>query len=395
MPLMSLQIWKRILAISTACGMSLLLLLLYDDNLMSWVNRFNSRTINCELKSKPNDSNSSCAFSRQKCQRPISEIVFIKVHKAGSTTVTSMLMRYAYIRNLTAAVPRSGLVNLGWPSPFTPRHVQAPPRPPYHILALHSVYNREQMLKVMPPTAKFVTILREPFHNFISWFHYYTVATKMSATSERTATGFLRNPTLHKNVFTDVNVPYGRNMMSLDLGMKKNIADDTDAIRSFIGRLEEQFFLVMIFEYFEESLVLLKRYMCWELKDIIFIKTMPAYYNGKYEPGKGESLKMAQTLYKKWSTADYMLYDHFYKSFWKRVEKEGTSFKNEVIEFKSINKRVEQFCKHDKLVGNVYINRSQWNRAFNVSNCMCEHLQRNDLDFSAAFKKRYATLFQG
>ena len=41
---------------------------------------------------------------------------------------------------------------------------------------------------------------------------------------------------------------------------------------SFIDRTEREFDLIMITEYFDESLILLKRLLRWEFQDIVYTK---------------------------------------------------------------------------------------------------------------------------
>ena len=42
---------------------------------------------------------------------------------------------------------------------------------------------------------------------------------------------------------------------------------------SIIAFLDREFDLVMIMDYFDESVVLLKRLVCWELDDILYFKS--------------------------------------------------------------------------------------------------------------------------
>lgn len=43
-------------------------------------------------------------------------------------------------------------------------------------------------------------------------------------------------------------------------------------IQKHIDELAEKIDLVLIMEYFDESLVLLKRELCWELDDVVYFK---------------------------------------------------------------------------------------------------------------------------
>lgn len=43
-------------------------------------------------------------------------------------------------------------------------------------------------------------------------------------------------------------------------------------IKKHIDELAEKIDLVLIMEYFDESLVLLKRELCWDLDDVVYFK---------------------------------------------------------------------------------------------------------------------------
>ena len=48
---------------------------------------------------------------------------------------------------------------------------------------------------------------------------------------------------------------------------------NSKAIKEYVEFLEEEFDLVLIADYFDESVVLMKRLLCWELDDVLFVKT--------------------------------------------------------------------------------------------------------------------------
>ena len=58
-------------------------------------------------------------------------------------------------------------------------------------------------------------------------------------------------------------------MFELGLDSKSN----SKAIKEYVAFLEEEFDLVLIADYFDDSVVLMKRLLCWELDDVLFVKT--------------------------------------------------------------------------------------------------------------------------
>ena len=57
-----------------------------------------------------------------------------------------------------------------------------------------------------------------------------------------------------------------------DLGLQHKYYNDPVEINNHIEDLAEKINLVLIMEYFDESLILLKRELCWDLDDIVYFK---------------------------------------------------------------------------------------------------------------------------
>ena len=138
---------------------------------------------------------------------------------------------------------------------------------------------------------------------------------------------------------------------------------------------------VFITEYFDESLVLLRRIMCWEIKDIIYTKLKLGSYN-KY---LFEDITHFRHLYWKNSQIDFALYELYNQTFWSLVQGQER-FSEEVETFRSLNKKVNEFCSplHEKLQNNYSdiwdimkenksftISATQWNKDFTVTTEDC------------------------
>jgi hypothetical protein len=61
------------------------------------------------------------------------------------------------------------------------------------------------------------------------------------------------------------------NKMSIDLGMPTGHIRNGSLIKFHLQKLKASFHLVLLQEYFDESLILLKRHTCWSFKDVIYI----------------------------------------------------------------------------------------------------------------------------
>ena len=60
--------------------------------------------------------------------------------------------------------------------------------------------------------------------------------------------------------------------MAFDLGLEQESFSNEEEIAKFIENISKSFELVLIAEYFDESLVLMKRMLCWDSEDIIYVK---------------------------------------------------------------------------------------------------------------------------
>merc|ERR1712226_1372653 len=107
----------------------------------------------------------------------------------------------------------------------------------------------------------------------------------------------------------------------------------------------------MLVEYMAESVLLLKEVMCWDnMKDIVYLKANSRKENEENTSGtifeaknmifsdthkleslnnytenreNSETSNSESNIIKNWNRADTLLYQHFNKTFWKKVENYG------------------------------------------------------------------------
>ena len=121
--------------------------------------------------------------------------------------------------------------------------------------------------------------------------------------------------------------------MLYDLGMNHKYFDDMAMVRKKVEELEEELDLVMIAEHFQESLVLLRKDLCWGVEDVT---SFPL--NGRKEEFKTKLSETAKSLLRDYLKSDYLLYNHFLKVFKEKVEKFGMSrMESEVATLKKAN----------------------------------------------------------
>ena len=137
-----------------------------------------------------------------------------------------------------------------------------------------------------------------------------------------------------------------RNNMAFDLGFQVGYPAGSEdwtynsiATNKWLTELDKKMDLVMVTEYMDESLILLRRLMCWSVKDIIY-ETRNVNYHKKEKVSEN-----LVKVYRKWSAVDAKLYDHFLKKFQVMLSQQDESFWQELAHFKLVNQEVLSFCK--------------------------------------------------
>lgn len=335
--------------------------------------------------------------------RPQNYILFIKVHKTGSTSVMNILQRYGLSKNLTFILP---LVN-NYLGKHTTLHLSQRILVPrdnkaINILCNHVVYNRsafrtalngrrmvrERNLEVAgrPCNRNFVaksrknakekrcdsqmhqnqssidisdytlfTMIRRPLSQVISAVYYYKLFPGVPASDLMEE--ILRTPTLFTN-----------NRMSFDLGLPPSHFHNPIKVQEFITSIDADFDLVLLMEYFDESMVLLRRHLCWQTVDILYILRN----TGESRPRIRVSSEQQERFRQKSAPADSALYDYFRPRFWSAVHAEGPDFFSEVHHYRSLLSLVRDYCFYiqykqfdpDPVRGDSFLqdglNQSEW-----------------------------------
>ena len=121
---------------------------------------------------------------------------------------------------------------------------------------------------------------------------------------------------------------------------KKNV------IKATIQEIYEKFMLVLIFEHFDESLLLLKRKLCWRLDDVLYLRCQYAKDSTyKLSP---QSVKLKHMI-KTWNSADSSLYQFFNETLWEEIKYEGPNFWIELREFRVLLGDLSCSCENKQL----------------------------------------------
>ncbi len=325
---------------------------------------------------------------RPRCS-PKKNIVFIKTHKAGSSTVTNLLNRYGESRGLNFVLPKFGQNRLDWPwhfqmDSFHPLNGTTP-----NILCNHARYNKKVMNALMPNDTLYITILRDPVTQFESTFSYMTLdkILGMDNSSDPLEKFFVDPQSVLVNYVLTQDLRINsdrlkliRNGMFYDLGLESRDFDNKGRIREAIEHLDAEFDFVMIKEYFDESLVLLKRLLCLELDDLV-------YFNLNERHFKRNITEKLKKNIRRWSYADVQLYNHFNKTFWKVLNSMGPDFWEDVKLLRDKNKIMTEVClrkgiytKSNTDSADIRLLKLRRDIPF-IARTMCERMTRDEVKY--------------
>ncbi len=147
---------------------------------------------------------------------------------------------------------------------------------------------------------------------------------------------FLSDPELYdKKVIDSVGVDL-RNPTARHLGYYNgNTATSTE---EFVEWALREFQNAIILEYFEESLVFLKRRLCLPDEYITLLVRMRPQKHGRAVP------QDLQNNLRNFNSIDYAIYHAFLKRFKHELYKQGTDFWDEVSALKSVSSAVSEYC---------------------------------------------------
>ncbi|XP_035375896.1 galactose-3-O-sulfotransferase 4 isoform X2 [Electrophorus electricus] len=263
--------------------------------------------------------------------RPHTHVMFLKTHKTASSTVLNILYRFGEEQGLRFALPVG--YQFGYPQRFEAQRVKGyrgPRVAEFDIIGNHMRFFKPEVEKVMPIDTFHFSILRDPVALAESSYAYY----KNVAPAFRRAKGlgdFADNP--HK--YYDLrlrNNHYARNLLWFDFGLDPNANFSLALARRGEATVRRNFRLILISEYFDQSMVLLRHALCWPLDAVVSFSL-----NAREQAPKRRSTwggKVAQPAplaltdeqrqkLREWNALDWHLYQAFNRTFWIEVERFG------------------------------------------------------------------------
>lgn len=201
----------------------------------------------------------------------------------------------------------------------------------------------KQVQKVMPKGTFYFSILRNPIFQLESSFIYYKnhVPAFQGAKSLNV---FLASPWSYYNESLGLRNVYARNNMWFDLGFDNNAPAEESYVRARLADVEQRFQLVLIAEYFDESMVLLRHLLRWRLDDVVSFRL-----NSRSQRSITSLTPESQERVKRWCALDWRLYQHFNRTFWFRVGAElgPRQLRSEVALLRARRRELTALCLQD------------------------------------------------
>ena len=314
----------------------------------------------------------------RRCKHPAigneaTSVALLKVHKTGSTTLSSILYRFGIRRGLSFVMMRDGTHQF-YPDTIDKAYKKFYPpcqQEKYDILNIHSRYNGRSVLTgYMQQHTYVVATLRHPMEQMRSGFNYYGFA-KQGEMMGKTYEDFLDNPQpfarelrnkfpnpIHL-VWNSMSYDIGLDDFDIPTGIKKDQIEREPKyvaeVERFLNWAEEQIDFFVFSEYFDESLILLKDRLNWEIEDLVYFTQ-----NVAADPPNKEIDEIIQNKTIEFSYIDYLLYNRMKQQLDVLKEEKGDQLAIEVKILQSLNKNFSDYCLEKsetdpKLYGEVKI----------------------------------------
>ena len=216
----------------------------------------------------------------------------------------------------------------------------------YDLIAVHVRYNRKAMDTFMKPHTHYITIIRDPGTQFESAFTHFQLDDAFTPAEKQQykfkgmpskIEHFLSNPTYYRNRLSQLQWEgkkglrwyYSKNNQMFDLGLGHKFHDNVTKVNEYIEQLDKEMSLVLITEYFDESMVLLKHTLCWSMEDIIYIAK-------NVRPKRANFSESLRQKMRNWNSVDTKLYNHFNQTLWRKIKEIGPAFDVELATYKRL-----------------------------------------------------------
>ena len=340
------------------------------------------------LKQIPLERTTLQITSQRTCS-PKTRVFYLKVGKSGSSTITNILYRFGLKHDLTM-IPtfKFTTMNITTELLLRPGGTLNDHYGKHHYHASHYIYNHNDVKKVAAKDTVFFASTRDPISRLRSqlkenkWYSRLGLNESNGDPLVTFTKKFILRPGYRMQSVTQ--------FMSIEW-----IRDKEQRLLTARSRFDP----VLIAEYMDESLILLRRKLCWDMRDIVYIPQRVRNYTYKSSLTPWPVVQRYMRVLK----SDYELYDYFLKILFREMEM--NIFRQEVLTFKTILSQVNSFCSQiyeemfTKNTSIYQIIRSRsaitlhpepFGRAFNVTGFDCALMKIEETVFRAMLLRKQA-----
>lgn len=344
---------------------------------------------------------------------------FLKTHKTASSTIQNLMLRYADFHRLNLVIPTfpNDPARFHYPLRAYLENQSIQPKDVYprkneltgenNILCHHTRFSKniydflytEDKLK-SAPVFKF-TVVRSPVSLFQSSFAYFKNVGYKGFKDAGSVERFIDAPEKFYNEEEFLS-QFGHNHMMFDLGYSANNVEGP-VLQKQIQEIDDSFDLVLLTDYFDESMVLLKEQANLTILDVMALRTNSRKKDTKpAKPSKNELSIQTIAGILSWNRADAELYEFFKNKLFQKIEKFGKKrMDREVSVMREYREIIESLCtngkKSAKEQGNVimqYVLRRDKRLTENVLE-YCEALVAEELPYSKTLFLRQVPDWKG
>ena len=275
-----------------------------------------------------------------------------------------------------------------------------------NIVCHHGRYDRATLGQIMPRDTVYVTILRHPVSQYESTFNYMGFEKLLDIHAQGNPLAeFLENPNkilVNYLLREDLRVNSDRlklirNGMAFDLGLNSEHFDNNKETDTFLRKLKKEFDLVLLAEFFDESLVLLKDLLCWPLEDFTYFKL-----NVRNNQIKSNFSRKTIEKLRRWNNVDFRLYRQFRDILQEKIAKRRRSddkgrFIEDLKELRVAKVRMRNLClrnisKTMTLQYGVVMKKMELSgRLDPTTREMCDEMRRNEVDYIKYLRRKQSS----
>lgn len=268
------------------------------------------------------EAQTSASRSNNTC-RPTENLYFLRIPKTGSSTLANVLARRGLGQKLKISTTNGSSLS------------RILVDQPNMILYQHTEFERASLLKWMSKDIVYITLIRDPLAHLKSIFNYMKLAQRFNI-------GNVSDPfeefleSIQK--YDSSERPLTRNMITRPFGLEPRT--ERDAVH-VIDMIERYFRHVLVQEYFDEGLILMKDKLCLRFEDLFYVSLKVMSYKQKTNVYTD---KLRQK-HEKWSGADYQIYNHFKNNIITDIENGGDEIQYQTTMLKNANAKIDNICK--------------------------------------------------